>query len=948
MRYLLGWVVGGWLVVTQVQAALVHDPSLQWFTRESPHFIFHYHNGEEAITPKVAAMAERVHTRLSAWLPWSPSGKTEVIISDEMDFANGHATMFPARRMTIYVSAPAEINSLEDYDDWLEYVFSHEYLHILHLDKVNSLPAGLQNVFGRYPLLFPNALQPSWFIEGLATYVETDTQRGVGRGQSSYFDMLMRMEVANGVKPLRQINQPLSSWPIGYTPYLYGVHYYQFLRDKYGEASINKLVDNYSGNLIPFRINSTSERTFGKDLSPLWDEFDQYLHAKYDPQLTTIRTAGVQQGNKLTADGYYAGPIRVLADGRVYFIANRGDTHAGLYQLVKGQAAHKLRDVNPSTRLDVHSQQGILMMQPEVCHSAAIYYDLYRVSLEGSGLDRLTHCARYHEAAWTIDGEHIIAAQYIAGKSTLHQLNQQGELQQVLWEGQDTTQLSALSMRPDGTGLVASVWRPQTGWNLEAFDFALRQWRKLTHDTQVENHPAFSSDGQWLYYSAEVQGVYNIVRLNLASGQREQLTNVLGGAFYPSLQQNTLYYIGYDASGFDVYALDTAKPTVLAASKTEQFTAPMDAQTTSAVPLSAAEPYGSLSGMSPTWWFPHLVIDQQRVELGAVTSGHDALERHTYAVDLAYDAKNNWLVGGADYIYDRYWPVLQLSGLSRTYLYLDSNDEPLRVRRENIGIAQIILPYLTLEDSWTLRLAAIADQEKDIWLADGVTPYNDTRDNMGAVGITYRSTERYVKSISRNDGRDVRLVSEDSDALGSSDYTGKIYKIDWREFIALGGQHVLALRYVQGYGTDHPRPFRLGGIQSSTNALNYIFGGTADPIFNVRNYTLRGYKEGHTELEGRRMQLASGEYRFPLALIERGWMIPPLGIHQLHGTVFYESGAAWNGDSPTKHYNSAGAELNADVDLFFNVRMQTVLGVAHGFDRDLGVKQIYLRIGHNF
>ena len=53
-------------------------------------------------------------------------------------------------------------------------------------------PPLLTSLVGSYP-------QPDWLIEGLAVYHETDRARGIGRGQSSYFDMLMRMEVARGV-----------------------------------------------------------------------------------------------------------------------------------------------------------------------------------------------------------------------------------------------------------------------------------------------------------------------------------------------------------------------------------------------------------------------------------------------------------------------------------------------------------------------------------------------------------------------------------------------------------------------------------------------------------------------------------------------------------------------------------------------------------------------------
>jgi hypothetical protein len=932
------------------QAALSHDPSLDWYTTESTHFTIHYHTGEAALAQRVATIAEDVHVRVSKWLSWAPKNKTDIILSDEWDLSNGFATVFPRTRFTLYVTAPDEINSLEDHNDWLRGLITHEYTHIIHLDKVSGVPSALQHALGRHPLLFPNVYQPRWLIEGLATYNETDVQEGIGRGQSSFFDMLMRMEAVNGIKPVEQINQPLASWPYGYAPYLYGVQYYQYLQGRYGDNKIQQLVANYSDNIIPFRLNSNSAGTFGKDVPQLWAEFSDSVRNNYQSQIAAIQQQGEQAGQPLTQQGYFAGPLRVTPDGRVYFIAYRGDTHAGLYLIAPGQAARKLRDVVAGSRLDVHPQQGVLLVQPEICRNAAIYYDLYRVDANGDQLQRLTHCARYHHAAWSADGTQLLAVHNALGKVAVHRLDAQGVLQQVLWQAQDDTQISDLAWAPDGKTIIASVWRERSGWNLERFTLADQVWSKLTDDPAIESQPQFTDTGRAVLFTSDAGGVYNIHRLDLTSGKQTTLTNVIGGAFSPVQVSDTLYYIGYTARGFDVFALPQPK-TVATPPLKKAIATPSNSASLPATPpvtLSTPTEYSPYSGLWPSWWFPHIVVDQQRAELGAVTAGWDALQRHIYGVDLAYDAKNLWWVGSIDYIYDRYWPVLRLFERRRTQLYLNGADNPVRIRQEEVTQAQMILPFNSLHDSWAFHLAALQTHENDTWLAPAVVPYANAQDDILGVALTYASASRFPKSVSRSEGRDVRFIREDSDAIGHSDYSGQVSVGDWREYIHLGSQHVVALRYVEGRGTDSPRPFQLGGIQTATNPLLYLLGGPGDPLFNLRNYTLRGYAEGHAQLRGRRMRLASAEYRFPLALIERGWMVPPIGIHQLHGTLFYETGAAWQNDRPNQYYSSAGAEFNADVDVFYDLRMHMTLGVAKGFDEVIGGNKLYFRLGHNF
>ena len=936
--------------VSFAHAALSHDSRLEWYSVESTHFAIHYHNGEEALAQEVATIAEDVHQRLTKWLTWVPRNKTDIIISDEWDLSNGFATVFPRSRFTIFVSAPDEVNSLEDHLDWLRTLITHEYIHIIHLDKVSGLPASLQGVFGRHPWLFPNIFQPRWLIEGIATYAETDMQQGIGRGQSSFFDMMMRMEVINGIKPVEQINQPLASWPIGFAPYLYGVQYYQYLNTQYGDNKIQDLVTNYSDNLIPFRLNSTSRQTFGKDLPQMWADFSTHTQDKYQKQINAIQQQGEQAGQALTQQGYFAGPLRVLADGRIYFIAFRGDTRAGLYLIEPGKTARKLRDVVTGSRLAVHPQQGVLLVQPELCRDAAIYYDLYRVDAKGDQLQRLTHCARYHHAAWSADGTQILAVHNALGKVALHRLSAQGVLQQVLWQSQDHTQISDLDWTADGQRVVASVWREQRGWNLEIFSVLDQTWSALTNDNVIQTQPRFIDDDKAVIFSADVGGVYNIHRLDLASRQQTTLTNVIGGAFSPVLVNDTLYYIGYSGQGYDVYSL--AAPSAKATLLLEPLAvSPQDKTiSTNLVPatLTAPTAYSPYSGLWPTWWFPHLVIDEQRSEIGAMTAGWDALQRHAYGVDVAYDVENEWWVGSVDYLYDRYWPIFRLHQRRATQLTLNGADNPLRIRQEDVTQAQVILPFSSLRDSWAIHFAALREHEKEVWTAPNIVPLVASQDDIFAMAVTYFSASRFPKSVSRSEGRDVRLVREDSEAIGSSDYSGQVYVGDWREYIHLGNQHVLALRYVEGRGNKDPRPFRLGGIQTETNPFIYLLGAPGDPLFNRRDYTLRGYDEGLAQLRGRRLRLGSAEYRFPIALIERGWMTPPLGIHQMHGTVFYETGAAWQSGSPNKYYSSAGAEFNADVDVFYDLRIHMTLGAARGFDDVIGANKIYFRLGHNF
>jgi hypothetical protein len=935
-------------IVFPARAGVSHDPALIWHTLHSAHFRTHYYEGEEELAQRTTATAERVHTQLSPIFGWQPEEPVDIVLTDRQDIANGFASFFPADRMTIFVTPPDEVSGLEDHGGWLDTVLTHEYTHILHLDKGTGAPRFLRNVFGRNILLFPNALQPAWLIEGIATWHETDRARGIGRGQSSYYDMLLRMEVDNGIKPLRQINQNIATWPGGTTPYLYGVAFYNFIADQQGAEHITSLVDNYSENIIPFRINSNSQQTLGAELSTLWPKFEQYLKERHGARLGTIRSEGVVAGERLTRHGYYGGAVRVLPDDDIVYLRRDGESEPELRRQGADGTLRWRTEVHSGAHLTLHARAGALLAQPEINRNANFFYDLYRVDLEQGNLQRLTHGARYRYAALNPDGTRILAVQNAGGKHALHLLDSTGKLIEVLATGEQDVVFADPDWSPDGRSVALAAWRPQGGWNLERFHVDERRFELLTRDDRIEAQPQFTSDGKELLFTSDHGGVYNLRRLDLASGKIVTLTNVEGGAFFPAQVRagGPVYYSGYGAEGFDIYRLETPATlsTPIAATGPSAIVAKDD-------PLPGGllnSDYSPYDGLRPRWWFPHVAIDSQRTELGVITSGWDPLQRHIYYLDLGYDFSNQLVVGSVDYIYDRLYPTFKLHASRYSSFDVDSNNDPLRLIASDTFMAEMVLPYLQYRRDFSLHAAAYTVRDADYWTATGVAPQMDRTDNVLGYAFVYDSTRRYPLSISRSRGVQLSVTAETSDAVDGSDYSGEVYTLDGRAFLPLTGEHVLALRLAGGWGSASPRPFRLGGSVSANAAPLPLDTALLNSPFNQREFALRGYDSGLAELTGRRMLLASAEWRFPVARIERGFMAPPMGIHQAYGSVFAETGDAWkDGGSPGNYSTGAGIEANAEVNLFYDLAFHLRLGYAHGF-ADYGSNQVYLQLGSSF
>lgn len=930
------------------RAGVSHDSALTWQTLHSAHFRVHFHDGEEALARRAIATAERVHAQLAPVIGWQPEEPVDIVLSDRSDISNGYATFFPSDRMTILVTPPDEVTGLEDHGGWLETVLIHEYTHILHLDKAVGAPAFLRRIFGRNFLLFPNALQPVWLIEGLATWHETDHNRSIGRGQSSYFDMYMRMEVANGVKPVQQINQHISTWPGGTTPYLYGVAFNNFIAERYSDDHIKKLIDNYSDNWFPYRVNSNSRQVLGSTIPTLWPRFEEYLTERHGTRLEAIRRAGVVAGERITRHGYYGGMARALSDGDVLYVRMDGASEPSLSRQSADGRIRWCREVKFGVHMSVHPRAGVLLAQGDLHRNANFFHDLYRVDLETGRIHRLTHAGRYRYAAWNPDATRILAVHNEGGKHALHLLDEKAKLLEVLWAGEDEVVFADPQWSPHGDSIVMAAWRPRSGWNLERFHLSGRRFEALTNDIAIEVQPQFTPDGAAILFSSDHGGVYNIRRLDLANNKITTLTNVEGGAFHPSQAHvdGPVYYTGYHSAGFDIFRLDApaSLATPMAVKKASAVVA-KDDPAPEGLRLSDYSPY---NGLRPRWWLPHLAIGQRIFEIGAVTSGWDPLMRHIYYVDAAYDVRNHWFAGSVDYIYDRFYPTFKLH-VSR-YSSEENNvaGDTIRVIASDTFRGEVLLPFLQYRRDFTAHAAAYKVREVEGWTAAGYIPQADHIDNVLGYSFVYDSTRRYPLSISRSRGFHLSATAETSDAIDGSSYSGEVYTVDGRAFVPLIGEHVLALRLAGGWGTASPRNFRLGGSLSAIAAPLPLDTALLNSPFNQREFALRGYDSGLPSLTGRRMVLGAAEWRFPVARIERGFMAPPLGIQQVYGSLFAETGDAWDlGRTPGDYSSGAGIEANAEVNLFYSLLFHVRLGYAHGFANN-GSDQVYLQLGSSF
>ena len=244
------------------------DPSGSWRTLHTPHFRIHFRPAYRHAALSQAREAERSYRLLATELH-PPRGVVDLTLADDIDAANGYTTVVPSNRITIYAAPPAGDHGLLFFDNWLRLVTTHELAHVFHLDRSRGVWRGLQRVFGRAPGLFPNEYQPSWVIEGLATYYESKFTNA-GRVRGSFHTQVLGADHAAATARSPWNATLFTRWADGLVPYAYGSRFLHYLAGAAGDSVVPRFAEATSGQLIPFRVGRqlarvAPERTLGSE-----------------------------------------------------------------------------------------------------------------------------------------------------------------------------------------------------------------------------------------------------------------------------------------------------------------------------------------------------------------------------------------------------------------------------------------------------------------------------------------------------------------------------------------------------------------------------------------------------------------------------------------------------------------------------------------------------------
>jgi len=909
------------------------DPSLRWRTLDTAHFSVHFAEHTRAQGELVASVAESVYPRITGWLKWKPESRTQIVVVDSLDLSNGLASPLPFNFMGIVLSPPDEGELLQN-REWLELVLTHEFTHVVHLDKATHAPLALRRIFGRILWVFPNLLEPRWLLEGLAVYSESDRNQGFGRLGQSHFEGMMRAEVGRGLRSLREVNAGGRGFPHN-RDYLYGSYFFLFLGERYGPGAILDYVENYSDNLIPFRVHSNPVEVTGKPMDALWLEYHDWLRARFAARPAE---AGVRpdEGGKIIARAWSLTSPLLTREGERWYVRGDGITLPELVRQAKGAEPESVRSVESSTRLSASPRGEVLLSKLEICRNYNYYYDLYRLGREGD-LDRLTDCGRFRFAAPLDDGR-IVSIRVVEGEAEVVVVNREGAVERSLYRTAPGEALTGLAARGDAA-VVTSLRDGR--WSL--VEIAGGKAQVLLVDRAVKHSPRFGDSADELYFVASYGNVDNVWSWRRSERRLARWTDALGGVreiSAPVAGEMLVTTIEADGDVLRLHRLPEApleRREAVVAAEPASPSAPQGQRDDR--PSGSDRPYEPWSSLLPRSWFPAAYVADGAIALGVQTFGQDALGLHQYTLTPLYEFTQQQGLGSAAYVYDNRHQLL----LNRWMTVKASTADDRKFSGAQIDAytinetAQWVSLWRHLSYSTRIYWGGGGALDREVLhdLAAGTSTPRDER----VLGLVAGVDTRRIQLLSEgpSQGQQLQLFAETSNRLRGA-YSGNFYRADWRVYLPVYAS-VVALRWNETYAQPEAEPVQLGGsFSEETFAL---------PVLNQREFPLRGYRSGEPALTGHRSRLGTIEWRTPISDIDRHFMVPPAGLNRLSMSVFFDAGAAWESGASQRYFKSAGVELLSEVRLGYLFGVQLRAGVAKGFEapgRTVG----YLQIGRSF
>ncbi|MGH7541702.1 MAG: peptidase S9 [Gemmatimonadota bacterium] len=503
---------------------------------KTEHFDIYYYEREAEAAEMAARMAERWYARLSRVLNHEFRSRQPIILyADHSDFeqtnatpsqideSTGGFTEILKRRVVLPLAGPIGES---------DHVLGHELVHAFQFDMTGQGPAAVG-------LDVPGAIRlPLWFIEGMAEYLSIGPI-------DPFTTMWMRdaLDMEEGFPSITDLRDSQ------YFPYRFGHALWSFVAGNFGEDKLGRILNlaGRTGNALG-ALEAVLEVPID-DLSARWQsEMETYFASMRDethPPSEYGRRVIYEEasdgrlnlGPALSPDGselIYLSERSIfsvemfLADARTGEIKRRITETAVDPHFESLQFINSAGEWHPDGRRFVFS--AVNRGRPVV---TVLDVDAGEIEREV----RVPEVGEIFTPTWAPDGRRVAFTAMVGGFTDLFVLDLDTEQLTRLTDDPFADLQPAWS--PDGRRLAFTTDRFDSdlelltsgSYQLALYDLTTRQIERLPSFTdQKRNYnPQWSPDGSSLYFVSDHDGVANLYRLEMSSGETYLITDLWTG-----------------------------------------------------------------------------------------------------------------------------------------------------------------------------------------------------------------------------------------------------------------------------------------------------------------------------------------------------------------------------------------------------------------------------------
>ena len=526
-----------------------------------------------------------------------------VVVDDQADYLGNAFAVYSANYIHFWTN-PIDWE-IRGTSDWVRNVFVHELTHIVTLKAaykglpfqigiVNASRANENPDFSFTLGLYHLAVN-SGFAEGISQYEATEY--GDDRWDT-HRDMLLRMaSLENDLLSLSSMGQLGGKGNFhGEMVYNQGFAMLNYIGERFGPPVVRQIFEHRP--IINF--NSSLKKATGVSAKQLYRDWKTHIEEQYSAVQSDIQEAGEREGELIVDRGgldYH--PVYSPQGDKLGFISNDDSDYFITELKVMDLATKKVKKI--ADRVDnrfVWTASGDSLMYIK---AVGARWDIFTYDLKTKKETRVTVGLRGKDPTLSPDGKQIAFVTMRDGTANIGLVNIDGTDVRYLTHNNDATQYFGPKWSPDGKKLLFSVFRTGEDRDIAIIDVDATTWKKkegrrslkkeevdtqldslqqakadslkafpdslayannanfkaIVHSTADERDPVWLPDGSGFVFSSDRTGIFNLYTHDMATGEQKQLTNVVGGAFLPTISPDAqdVIYAGYHAANYNLYSI---------------------------------------------------------------------------------------------------------------------------------------------------------------------------------------------------------------------------------------------------------------------------------------------------------------------------------------------------------------------------------------------------------